>query len=74
MLLLHSFFNLQDIVCLALALASWSLGTGGYSSGTERGGKKCQGIVMWFCLLSHLCALLSLKLCVRVCVLQATAD
>lgn len=32
-------FHQQDIACLELALASWCLATGGFSSGTEREGK-----------------------------------
>lgn len=37
-------FHQQDIACLELALASWCLATGGFSSGTEREGKTVFGL------------------------------
>lgn len=67
-------FHQQDIACLELALASWCLVTGGFSSGTEREGK----IVFRFCH-SAKCAGLSVRVrpeltAMCVCVSQTVTD
>lgn len=41
------FFIRQDIACLALGSASWSLATGGFSAGTERGGGIILAMILW---------------------------